>query len=289
MQPNDKPFASYSNGAEMWRDNATSYGIDEAIIIYRNFLDINLMRKHSDEERQFCRELFAAMYEATAVRVDPRKLVYPYDYETADKRTESGYYHTNIKLNNACARGIDRLISDSCYKPNFYNLEIAAMSAVQEYGFHRICLVLAFNYQNKENDSRFTDANKHWLNEFPIHEKSFHNTWLQSHAILIDGFCDHIRKLYRHLGAERFVLPGNEEHGEFVGGVEIKRAITTSDEGNGFSTGFAIGHNPKAVTPWVCWQFAVRDGERDYNWGIYGEREQTAKDAYIARVFVALN
>jgi len=91
------------------------------------------------------------------------------------------------------------------------------------------------------------------------------------------------------LGAERFMLPGNEESGEVNIGFEIKRAIVTTDNGKGFLTGYVIGHNPNNATPWVCWQFAVRDGERHYNLGVYVHDEQTAIDSYIARVFVALN
>ena len=89
--------------------------------------------------------------------------------------------------------------------------------------------------------------------------------------------------------AERFALPGDFERGEFVNGYEIQRAIVTSDDGNGFLRGYAIGHNPEAVSQWVCWQFAVRDGERHFNWGDYACDEQTVIDSYNARVFVALN
>jgi hypothetical protein len=44
MQPNDKPIVGYNDGSEMWRDNASSYGIDEAICISRSYLDMNLKR-----------------------------------------------------------------------------------------------------------------------------------------------------------------------------------------------------------------------------------------------------
>ena len=71
MNYENKPFSGYDSGADAWRDNAVSYGIDEAIIITRNYLDMNLKREHSDDERQHCRELFAAMYETTADRIAP--------------------------------------------------------------------------------------------------------------------------------------------------------------------------------------------------------------------------
>jgi hypothetical protein len=280
---------SYNNGLEMWRYNASSFGIDEAIIISHSYLELNLKREHPDEERQLCRELFFATHDATANRVNPNNLVYPYDLITANERTEKSYYIANLNLNVECAKGIDRLINDSRYKTNFYNLEMAAMTAIHDYGFQRVCLVLAFNFQNNESDGRFSHVNKCWAKKFLLPDKAFNDTWLQSHAVLIDSFCGYVRKMYQDMNAERFALPGNEENGEYVGGFEIKRAITTSDDGNGFLTGYAIGHNPNAVEQWVCWQFAVREGVRHYNWGVYRTNEQAAIDAYNARVFIALN
>jgi hypothetical protein len=283
---NNNQFTGYNDGSEMWRDNVSSNGIDEAIIISRNYLDMNLKREHSEEERQFCCELFAAMHEATASRIEPSKLVYPYDFKTADERIEAHCYHTSRKLNEECAKGIDSLIHDSLYKPNHYNLELAAMGAIQDYGFTRTCLVLAFNYQNKGRDGCFSETNRKWANRFTVQEKAFKGTWLRSHPILIDSFCSYVRELYQRLDAERFALSGNEEHGEIVGGYEVRRAIVTSNDVHGFSRGFAIGYNPKAVSPWVCWHFAIREDERHYNWGIYGE-EKDAIDAYNARLFAA--
>jgi len=286
---NEKPVIGYNDGSEMWRDNALSYGIDEAIIIIRSYLELNLKREHSDDEGQFCREIFAAMYYTTADRINPDNIIYPKDIETADERMESSYYHLNRLHNSKCARGIDGLIKDSCYKTNFYNLKIAAMMAIMEYGFPRICSVLAFHYQDNGSDGRLSSENRNWANNFTVHEKAFNNARLQSHATVINGFCNYVRELYQALDAKRSALPGKEESGEFNGNFEIKRAIVTSDDGKGFSTGYAIGYNPKAVDSWVCWQFAVRDGERVFNWGVYHEDEQVVIDSYNARVFVALN
>lgn len=288
MTHSDKSITGCNNGAKMWHDNVLKYGFDEAVTICRNYLDMNLRREHSEDEHQFCRELFSEMYYATVGKVDPRKLVYPYDFKTANERTEASYYHASRELNTACARGIDRIINASCYKPNYYNLEMAAICAVVEFGLLRVCSVLAFNYQFKGSDGRFSILNRQWANTFAVNEKAFCGTWLQSHATLVNSFCGYIRELYQRLDAEQQSLPGEEVHNEFVSGVEIKRSIVTSDDGNGFKTGYAIGHNPEAVTPWVCWQFAIRNGEKHYNWGVYADDKQTAIDAYNARVFVAL-
>ena len=200
MLPNDKPVLGYTDGSEMWRDNAVSYGIDEAINISHSYLDLNLKREHSEEERQLCSEMFTAMYFATVDRVNPNKLIYPFDLETANKRTESSYYHLNRLHNSTCVRGIDELISASCYKTNFYNLEIAAMIAIMDYGFPRVCSVLAFHYQCNSGDGRLSAVNREWANGFIVCHEAFNRVHLQIHATLIDGFCGYIRELYQRLG-----------------------------------------------------------------------------------------
>ncbi len=91
-------------------------------------------KKQTDEEKQFCRELFAAMHEDVARRADPAKLVYPYSFEKADERLETSYYHASHERNTACAKAIDAGISASRYEANYYNLELAAMAVVQGLG-----------------------------------------------------------------------------------------------------------------------------------------------------------
>ena len=288
MSHNKNQFTGYSDGAHMWRDTASSYGIDEAVIICTRYLQKNLDKDYPAEEIQFCRELFLAMFEATATRtVNASLLVYPYDIKTAYERTESSFYHASNKLNITCARGIDSLITESQYKTHSYNFEMAVIRAILEYGLMRVCLLMVFNIQVKENDGRISAENRNWANTFSLSNEAFSDSWLQSHAVLVDGFCKYVRKLCQLLDVERLTLPGCAECGEHNAGYEIIRAITISDDGNGFSTGYAIGHNPGRKFPYACWQFAVRDGTRHYNWGEYGDK-QIAIDAYIARVFVAL-
>ena len=279
---------NYNNGGEMWRDNATSYGIDEAISFSRSYLDLNLKREHSDEESQFTLEMFSAMYYATKDRIVPIKLVYPYDFETASKREESSYYYLNRLHNSKCAQDIDNLIADYCYKTNFYNLKTAAMMAIMDYGFPRVCMILAFHYQQNDVDGRLSSTNKKWIKNFTGHYGAFKNARLQSHATVIDGFCNHIRELYQTLSAEKTALLGNEVHDEFDGDTEIKREITVSDNGHGYSYGYAIGHNP-ITDEWVCWRFTVHNNEKYFNWGVFSENEQMAIDSCNARMFVAFN
>ena len=276
-----KPFSGYNTGADFWRDNAISYGIDEAVIICRNYIDLNLKREHPDDERQFCREIFVAMYEATANKIVPNRIVYPYDFETSNNRMETSYFHKNRDFNQACVCAIDTAINASCYKTNYYNLELAAMSVINGHGFERVNAVLAHHIQKHENDGRYSSANKKWAKGFMLPDNAC--VFLRSHAILVEGFTTYARKLYTDMNADRFVLMGNEEHGEDNQGFTITRSIMIDA-----NQGYVIAHNPNAVSPFVCWQFYIRDGERHYNWGIYGD-EQVAIDSYNARLFVAFN
>jgi hypothetical protein len=284
MDSINKPFSGYANGTDAWRDNVLSYGIDEAITINRRYLDMQLKFEVSDDEKQFCREIFAAMYEATANKVVPAKLVYPYDFKTANDRWERCCFDRNREMNQECARAIGEAISASCYKTNFYNLELAAMSVINGHGFQRVNAVLAHQIQKHEYDGRYSTANKRWARDFIIPDKS--HVFLNPHAILIDGFTTYTRKLYEDLGAERFALLGREEHGESepVQWYDIIRSIMFNE-----TEGYVIAHNPDGCDPYVCWKLSVSaDGERRYDWGIYGE-ERAAIDAYNARLFKEFN
>jgi len=285
MDIDNKPFSCYGTGTgiEFWRNNVTSYGIDEAVVICSNHINENLKRELSEDERRFCREMFKAMYEATANKIVPSKLVYPYNFKTANERVETSYFDKSRSMNQTCARLIDEAIRASNYKPDYYNLEFAAMSVINECGFERVNAVLAFHIQNHEHDGRYSQANRKWAQNFTLPDKA--DTFLNSHAILIDGFAEYTRIPYADLGADRFALPGREEDGESEPncGYEIIRSIMVDE-----NQGYVIGRNPNNISPYVCWQFYIRDGKRSYNWGIYGEETDAIK-GYNARVFVAFN
>lgn len=211
--------AGYSSGAEFFRDTAVNYGTEEALGICGRYLGTQLKMEQPENEKQFCRELFAAMYEAAAERTDPGALVYPYDFQQAYERMESSAYHDSMKLNSECARAIDAAINASCYETNYYNLELAAMKAVHDFGFPRVNLVLAHNFRQREYDGRFSSSNKKWAREFAVNESAFGSTTLNAHPILIEDFTKYARKLYDAVGADRFALPVRPESGENVPGV----------------------------------------------------------------------
>jgi hypothetical protein len=271
----------YETGANFFRDTAVSHGMDEALGICGRYLGTQLRHEQPEDEKQFCRELFGAMFEAGIGKTDPARLVYPYDFPKADERLEASYYHSSRQLNAECARAIDKAINDSCYKVNYYNLELAAMKAVHDYGFQRVNMVLARNFQQRGYDGRFSDSNKKWAGEFSLPEKAFGDAVLNAHPILIEDFAKYARKLYDDVGAENSLLPGRPENGEAVQGYEIVRSISFNDQ-----RGFAIGQNPEAPSPFVCWQFTAENGQRDFYWGHYADDLAGAADNYIARTIV---
>jgi hypothetical protein len=253
--------------------------INEAL----HYIDMILVREHTKDEASQCRELFAQAYEATAHKPDSQRIVYPYSFAEARERSECSYYHASRNINQECVRAIDAAACLSCYTTHHYNLGIVAMKVLLTYGFNRVCAALAYHIQTHSWDGRLSNTNKEWANGIRVPDKAFEYANLNSHAILIDSLAEHVRKLYADLDADRFALAGHACSGEEVIGYAITHSIMVDD-----NQGYAIGHNPSAVSPWVCWQFYIRDDGKSYNWGIYGD-EQNAIDGFNARVFVATN
>ena len=270
----------YETGADFFRDTAVSHGMEESLGICGRYLYAQL-NTQSREEKQFCRELFEAMTAAAVGRADPEKIVYPYSLEKAVERLETPFYHENFNRNSECAKAIDAAIPKSCYKRDFYNLDIATMVAVHDYGFERVRAVLECNIHIRESDRRFSNSNKEWASSFDLPDEAFGDAILNAHPILIDSFTGHFRKLYQDMGAERFALPGAPEAGHRVQDYEIIRSVWFDDR-----RGFAIGNNPNAVAPYVCWQFKTENGARDFYWGSYCNSEKEAAANLAARTLV---
>lgn len=144
-------------------------------------------------------------------------------------------------------------------------------------------MVLAHNLQKHGYDGRFSDANKRWAADIDLGERFTSSVLLASHPVLIDGFTRHTREMHQELDADRFALPGRPEQGESVQGYEILRSIQFDN-----NRGFALGHNPEAASPYVCWQFTAENGQRDFYWGKYHETEAGAKDSFVTRVALYL-
>ena len=276
---------TYKNGADFWRDTAAKHGLQEADGICGRYLSMQSHKKQTDEEKQFCRELFAAMHEDVARRADPAKLVYPYSFEKADERLETSYYHASHERNTACAKAIDAGISASRYEANYYNLELAAMAVVREYGFNRVNAVLAHNLQRHLSDGRYSRSNKDWAQGLSLADEAFCYAYMKAHPILLEDFTKHTRTLYDAVDAERFLLPGHPEKGTAVHGYNIFHSIAFDDK-----RGFAIGLNLNTSNPLVCWQFTTAEnGQRDFYWGTYADELAVVADNYLARVMVHMD
>lgn len=269
---------AYETGTDFWRDTAASYGIEEAAGICGRYLDTQLRMEISREERLFCRELFAAMIEDTAVLTDPAKIVYPYPFQTAEEQREVDFYHFSRERNNVCAQAIDDAIRASCYRTNFYNLELAAMKVIHAYGFERVNKVLAHHIQRNVYDGRISDPNKKWAAGIEVSAFAFDHAYMKAHAILIDDFTRYTREKYIELAAERFALPGHEESGHMVQRYEIQRAIQFAN-----GQGVALGYNPAAAAPYATWRFKVENDKRDFFWGHYCGTEKDAREDYTVR------
>ncbi len=159
------------------------------------------------------------------------------------------------------------------------------MSVIQQYGFSRMNAVLAHNLQTHGFDGRYSRANKDWADGIALTDGAFRDCYMYAHPILLEDFTKHARELYDAVNAERFMLPGQPESGAEVYGYEIVRSISFDDK-----RGFAIGLNPDAPSPFVCWQFTLNENHtREFYWGTYADDLAGAVNSYVARVMVHMD
>lgn len=67
--------------------------------------------------------------------------------------------------------------------------------------------------------------------------------------------------------------------GESVHGYEIKQEICFDND-----RGFALAENPRAVQPFVTWQFADDGGTKDFYWGHYFSKRESSLADFENRV-----
>ncbi|MDR1210136.1 MAG: DUF3849 domain-containing protein [Clostridiales bacterium] len=240
-----------------------------------------MKRELSDDERAFCRSLFGTAFQASTDCLDIERVVYPYDIPTARKRLETDACHASANRNAECARAIDAAIHASSYKTFHYNLDLAAMKMILDYGFPRVNAVLSRQLRVSDYDGRYSRANLTWARGFSAVDTAFRYAHLDAHPTLLDSFTKYVRDFYDELGAERFALAGRETSGEIVAGYEIIRSVTFGD-----GQGFAIAHNPEAISPYVVWQFKRDDGAINAFWGYYCSDERAAADNYTLRAAI---
>jgi hypothetical protein len=198
------------DGEHFWRDTWIGCGIDEAVDIFIRYFDTQMRREQDEEEKKFCFDAFLAFYDDTAERLDPKKIVYPYSREKAFEREEESCYRISKNKNIECAVSINNAISASRYDRNCYNLRLAAMRVICEYGFERTAGVLANQINAHDYDARYSSANKTWTKNFDIPKEAFKYASLNAHPCLIDGFTKHVRELYGEFSAlDHNIAQGN--------------------------------------------------------------------------------
>jgi len=275
----------YTNGAEFWHDlTQTSVNMEAALQTGGNIIGAMMKHKCSRAETRLCRELFTSMYETTASKTDPGKLVYAYNYQKANERGETAYYSKSRRLNTLCARAIKDAILYSRNAPNSYNFELAAMKVIHEYGFDRVNLTLASNLQPLFREGQDMDSSIKWARGIAVPDTAFSGAVIDLHPSLLQGFTTHARKVYDLADAGRFVLPGRSENGMIANGYEILRVIAFDDQ-----CGFAMGINAKAEQPFATWQFTAENGKREYYGAHFSNDFTDAAANYNARIIAHMN
>jgi hypothetical protein len=158
----------HQTGEAFWRDTAAQHGLEKAEKICLDSLETRMKHELSQDEKRFCRELFMAMQSATADHINPSKAVYPLTSQDAYNRGEREVYFDSMKRNRECAQDIHACVNASCYKTNFYNLNLVAMVLIQRHGFERVNHVLAGQIRYADWDGRYSTANKTWARTFSL-------------------------------------------------------------------------------------------------------------------------
>ena len=73
-------------------------------------------------------------------------------------------------------------------------------------------------------------------------------------------------------------LPGEAIEGDIVQNYTVIQAVLFDN-----NVGFALAHNPNAVSPYVTWRMFNDSGKLDYEWGNYVDSEENAVADYISR------
>ena len=167
-----------------------------------------------------------------------KDILYLKSFEEAKEAGEVELYNDSKQKNIDCADAIGEAITDSYRGTHTYDLKSAAESVIADFGEERVKFVTAWQFQKKDWDGRFSDENKSWANAANIQPAvNEQSCYINSHATLIDGFANHLRKI--------------TESPE-VGNYKIKKSVLFTN-----NRGIAFGESKSAVSPFVTWQFKV--------------------------------
>lgn len=126
--------------------------------------------------------------------------LYPYSAEEARQRNELSLWRASHQANIACKQAIEESIrqnfdgmhlNDGCLRP-----------VLEEFGYKRTAWVLSNTIQQKDQDGRFSQANKQWAKRTCIPSDHWHNSdfVVESHPAVLDGFVTQYCKAYQAPG-----------------------------------------------------------------------------------------
>ena len=126
--------------------------------------------------------------------------LYPYSANEARKRGELALWRASHQANISCKRAIEESI-----RQNFDGMRLnngCVDEVIAKYGYKRTAWVLSNTIQQKDQDGRFSQANKQWAKRTCIPSDHWHNSdfVVESHPAVLDGFVTQYCKAYQALG-----------------------------------------------------------------------------------------
>lgn len=116
-----------------------------------------------------------------------KRPVYNHTPEYAREHNELEQYRESNRLNERCARVVEREI-DANFDGAHLNRN-AVQNAIEQCGMERLQYVLAFTVQWKDWDGRFGRDVKEWAKRFDIQAATEWSRFIvESHPAVLDGF-----------------------------------------------------------------------------------------------------
>ena len=125
--------------------------------------------------------------------------LYPYSANEARKRGELALWRASHQANISCKRAIEESI-----RQNFDGMHLnngCVDEVIAKYGYKRTAWVLSNTIQQKDQDGRFSQANKQWAKRTCIPSDHWHNSdfVVESHPAVLDGFLNEVRAEFQKL------------------------------------------------------------------------------------------
>ena len=120
---------------------------------------------------------------------------------------ELALWRASHQANISCKRAIEESI-----RQNFDGMHLnngCVDEVIAKYGYKRTAWVLSNTIQQKDQDGRFSPANKQWAKRTCIPSDHWHNSdfVVESHPAVLDGFVTQYCKAYQALGLSDGALP----------------------------------------------------------------------------------